>query len=990
MPVPQYDTRQWAFIDPDNPCPFEEILAPLVDAAHRRYEKQAGASYALLNTESHLTLHRYLLQVLVSLSVQTLHEEFSRAYTQVRALSVAKQHEQPVDEQTFYKHFITQMSGDGMVSLFNQYPALAHLLTVTCDHWIEANVEFLQRLHSDWDAIEQTFGVERASGQVTEIQPALSDSHNGRRTVMALTFASGYKLVYKPRNIGMEESFYRLLSWCNEQGVGLPCKTLTTLNRSDYGWVEFVEQEPCQDERAVQRYYQRAGMLLCLVYVLGGVNCTCEHFIAHGEYPVLVDAGTLLHAYPCPQPIEDRIQIPADWEAHSYSVLHTGLLTNWLSPMKAAHATDISAFGIDSQPSTAERKKQHAHSPRHQQIALKYGALRAREHLNIPLLNGVPTRIEEYKEDIIQGFRQLYLLLLSKQATLMHTDSPFQHFKRQLARMLYRPSWSYGAILPRFLTPEHLRNGFDSSTLIEQAGQYLIPVEYPLWGKGDWSRWQALADGELDALMHGDIPFFTRRTDSTTLVIADNQEIANCFHQSGFDLMISRLQTLSHLDMNRQIGYVEHVLCARGGDAVPPHAVDSGIASNKHAVVTRESLKRAFVNEALSLADTLVQKAILLPDGGATWLHAKFLSRSQHYQYRPMGYSLFDGLSGVALFLSVAANISGDVKYRNLSLAAVQTIRQQLEEYGHVLIKEMGIGGAIGLGSVVYALTRISQFLDEPDLLLDAKRAAARITAEQIADDKALDIIAGSAGTLLGLLALYDASQDQSVLAQAMLCGQHLLQSRTMSKAGCLAWPTLGEKHTTGFAHGIAGIAYAVLRLYNTTRNTHLLEASEEALHYEHAAFISKIDNWVEELGDSESMVMATWCHGAPGIGLARLGGLSCLDTPRIRSDIEAALRTTQGISPGPLDFLCCGNLGRAELLLAAGQQLDRPELTDTARHHAWQVLTRAKQQGRFHLNKALPDWVDIPNFFHGISGIGYELLRIAYPDAIPSTLLWM
>jgi lantibiotic modifying enzyme len=36
-----------------------------------------------------------------------------------------------------------------------------------------------------------------------------------------------------------------------------------------------------------------------------------------------------------------------------------------------------------------------------------------------------------------------------------------------------------------------------------------------------------------------------------------------------------------------------------------------------------------------------------------------------------------------------------------------------------------------------------------------------------------------------------------------------------------------------------------------------------------------------------------------------------------------------------------------------------------------------------------LPRQVDNPGFFQGKAGIGYELLRMARPDLLPSVLLW-
>ena len=51
------------------------------------------------------------------------------------------------------------------------------------------------------------------------------------------------------------------------------------LDRSTHGWVEFVEHLPCRDHDEARRYYERAGMLLCLFYVLEGTDCHYENII---------------------------------------------------------------------------------------------------------------------------------------------------------------------------------------------------------------------------------------------------------------------------------------------------------------------------------------------------------------------------------------------------------------------------------------------------------------------------------------------------------------------------------------------------------------------------------------------------------------------------------------------------------------------------------------------------------------------------------------
>jgi type 2 lantibiotic biosynthesis protein LanM len=335
------------------------------------------------------------------------------------------------------------------------------------------------------------------------------------------------------------------------------------------------------------------------------------------------------------------------------------------------------------------------------------------------------------------------------------------------------------------------------------------------------------------------------------------------------------------------------------------------------------------------------------------------------------------------------ARITAEADYRELALKAIQPLQVVLRECGQEAASIMGIGGAIGIGSVVYAMTRISQLLGEPSLLEDAQHAACLITAEAIAGDTALDVIAGSAGTILGLLALYEVAPSQAILDRAAMCGQHLLRVRTPSAGGYRTWSTLQGKPATGFSHGAAGIIYALLRLYATTQDREIFAAACEGIVWENSLFSPEAGNWADVQGDASPIFMTTWCHGAPGIALARIGGLAMLDTPQIRADIEVALyKTQQAAIQGP-DHLCCGNLGRAEILLTASQRLARPELAHMAREKAALVVTKAEKRGSFVLNALLPQRLYNPCFFQGLAGIGYGLLRLTYPDVLPSVLLW-
>jgi len=230
-----------------------------------------------------------LFEKLLNLSAKTLTAEYSRSVT---LMEVQLQNQNPQDQ---YNTFVEKLLADGMLGFFQQYPVLGRLMATVIDFWVEEIADFIQRLQADIPEIQQIFSPSQPNlGKVIEIKPSLSDPHHQGRTVIALTFESGLKLVYKPKGLGAEVAFTQFLDWCNQQDISLPFKVLKICDRSDYGWVEYVEHLPCADKAAAQRFYQRAGMLLCLLHILRVTDCHHQNLVANGEHFVLVDMETLM------------------------------------------------------------------------------------------------------------------------------------------------------------------------------------------------------------------------------------------------------------------------------------------------------------------------------------------------------------------------------------------------------------------------------------------------------------------------------------------------------------------------------------------------------------------------------------------------------------------------------------------------------------------------------------------------------------------------
>jgi type 2 lantibiotic biosynthesis protein LanM len=981
-------SSQYRFLDSQVPLPFETVFIPFVEVAREKLIAQAGDAYHLLAQPVQVVLERHLLDKLASVGAQTLQAEFVtfRNFKRSSLVSLVTQGASNPSRE-LYQQFIEQLLSDNLLSLFQKYSFLARLLATTTNFWLEAMSEFMHRLQTDCSEIQQTFQPEGELGQVVGINLDIADAHNRGRCVMIITFNSGLKLVYKPRTLGLEQAYFQLLAWCNQQGTPLPFKVIKIIDKSSYGWVEYVPQLPCEDEAGVQRYYQRAGVLLCLLYAFKGKDCHYENLIASGEHPVLIDVETLL------QPEVRELENQGDYgelqsilnQVLDNSVLSTGLLPNWELGPDGQTIFDVSGLGgVGGQQMPYQILSwQNINSDR-MSIGQQYSQLT--DQANLPILDGVRRSPNGYTEEIVAGFRQMYQFLLDRKQLLLAPDSPLAAFSQQLLRLLFRNTRLYGIVLKSALSPQYLQNGADFSIELEILSRGFLGCDEKPY------CWELLGR-EQEALTQLDMPYLSAYSDSQGLIIAPAQTIPGAFREPSYNSVELRIQQLSHEDLLQQTAIIRGSLYALiATDLETTSETDHQLPQfHELTPLSREET----LQQAKAIAADLQAKAIYSTDGIARWTGLEYMPKTGRLQLQLIDFGL-EGSCGVALFLAALEKVTGGAGYRDLALSALQLLCRIINnpKAYQQLKMSVDLGSTDGFGSMLYTLVKVSQFLQEPALLAAAQQLAHLLTPTDISEDRNLDITTGTAGALLGLLTLYQATDDTSVLEMAITCGQHLLAQRSLSETGHKTWKAMGlEKPLTGFSHGAAGIAYAVLRLYGVTGDPACLAATEEAIAYETSVFSPDAKNWPDfrpfVLKDKQPTFMTSWCHGAAGIGLARLGSLKYLDTPAMRQDIDIALQTTQKFSWLGVDHLCCGNFGRVDVLLEASRRLARPELLETVPMQIAWVVERAKQTGGFHLFHKVTQGVYHPGFFRGVSGIGYELLRLSEPDLLPSVLLW-
>jgi lantibiotic modifying enzyme len=381
--------------------------------------------------------------------------------------------------------------------------------------------------------------------------------------------------------------------------------------------------------------------------------------------------------------------------------------------------------------------------------------------------------------------------------------------------------------------------------------------------------------------------------------------------------------------------------------------------------------------EALLLEDELLRQARRTPSGELIWLHPRSFRSADARPVR-LGWNLYEGVTGVALFLAALDRVEGTKERWSFIQPALAPVRSHLKTLAADLqaaqspIPSLGLSG---VGGFLYSFLLIGRWLQEPELVEEAAALAALITPDRIGADETLDLLHGCAGAILALLALDrslpDSMQGPTPIERAVACGEHLLDHRVPR---------------CGFAHGAAGIACALARLSERTGDGRFLEAAEERAAFEHLQYDPERGNWPAP-GKSGPVFMNSWCNGAPGVALGRLGLPGLESAAPVRQDLEAALATTLACPTLPLDGLCCGNLGRAEILLHAYEALGEEHLLRAAGDLASRVVARSREQSGRYLWFAPGDDRFDPSFFKGAPGAGYTFLRLARPSLLPCVL---
>jgi len=950
---------------------FEQLLLAVVEAAEARLWGSLDAAVAgRLEPSARAAQAQSLLAALSELAAPALYERFAAARNAGK---------------TGYAQFIAAMRAGGARQLFDDKPVLLRLFAIVTRQWIDSSREFLLRLHADTPAIRRQLLDATAEAPVTTIQGELADPHNGGRSVKVVGFADGARLLYKPKDLRLDVAWHDLVERLNREAAPVALQAVRALARDGYGWTEFVAHTGCADQATCARYFRRAGAWLALLHLFAATDMHQENLIAAGEHPVPVDLETILQPtaeeHKSGEPEGQAFDAALDIVANS--VMTVGLMPAY------GRSVDNGVFAMGGLAAdwgarsviTWNDVNTDAMRP------IKTG-MPAEQNTNLPHVGGRYAKFADHVEDFAAGFAD-YATFLLRRIRSGGAETLFAAFAGVPVRRVIRPTRFYYMLLRRLKDQRSMGDGASWSAQADFVARLAD------WDKQTDPLWP-LQRAERAALIALNVPYFTSPSDGATIADAVGTVVATAA-KPGLTRARERAQRLDDREIAWQIEVIREnaVPAASAATAPPPVAREEAAPGTAQSAPENE----IFRAEADRIATELKQRAICR-GGSAAWIGLDWLGDSDVFQLVCLGPDLYNGATGIAVFLAAHAAATGSSPSAELARAGIALLRKNLKSRNAARIaRALGIGGGTGLGSIVYALTVMAKALGDAQLRADAEAAVRLFSDQLIAADKRLDVMGGSAGAILGLLRLHRDSGSGEALGRAARCGEHLLAQARVGVAGrrSFAGQGAGGHGLNGMSHGAAGFAYALASLAAASGRAEFADAAAECIAFEDASYDAGRHNWPDLRNPEAPAWPCQWCHGAPGIGLARLGmrmraaANGKINGALLATDIGNAVAGVTTGPPGAVDTLCCGSLGRIEFLCEAAGAFERADLAELAAQRLAAVLKRAAAAGDYRWNTGKRQFN--LGLFRGLSGVGYTALRQAAlrggDPAPPNVLIW-
>ncbi len=871
------------------------------------------------------------------------------------------------DRGTYFSDVLLK-NNDFRKEIYLNYPELARILDLKTKHCIEYIMQITNDTSKELNNIENYLNNNNKLGKIKEIHMDQGDTHNNGKTVAQLIFDTNKIIIYKPHNLEIDKKFYDFIKWIN--GLNnlnnykenlLAVKVYTIKNA---GWAEFIEYKECDSKKDLKHFYYKIGKLLCLIHTLNGNDMHHENIIAHKDTPVLIDLETLMHIdlydnYNSKSATEIAIKEIKE------SVISTHLLPSKVVNSKNNKVLEIGGVGA-TKNQKAPFKSKFIENIKSDEIKIvkRYGTIQPEN--NNPIYKGKTTNAEKYKKEIICGFKNMYTWIVKNKE--LYINKIYSLFNNSKIRILHKPTNVYAQLLYSSFHPDLLTNYADRYIFMHR-----IATDYA-------NKNHNIVKCEINNMMQGDIPLFTLDVNNKLVHNIHLENININLNKTIMDKITKKIKKMDEIKMYRQIGIINTSFITEDYSGHIKNTIKF------HNNTKRKYDDNSLVKISIKIADYMLQRSITSEKSGVksrTWLGLEDTNLGFYMTSPPLTPNIYSGLSGIALFYNYLWKISKKYKYKEVLTEVIESILETLPQDSNFKnLDNINVSAFTGLNGVAYALFYIDNS-NESNIYTNNILNILDILDCNIKNIGTKDII-NDIGNLGILISIYEKTNINSIKNKSITICKKIFKKLNETKIKIKDKPGISwnEKGYVGYAHGNAGIIAQLYRLYNITKDENVLKLINEALLYERSMYSDKDKNWYR--ATNEKYFTCGWCHGAPGILLSKIQ-LKKLgyENKKINDEIITAIEKTIKDGLNNDISLCHGAMGNMVILKEAAIVLKDTILYDQTIATIEEILDfiiKLMETETFKENEH-------NEFMIGLSGIGYEILRIGKENEIPNIL---
>lgn len=693
-------------------------------------------------------------------------------------------------------------------------------------------------------------------------------------------------------------AFDRLLSWINNNRTRYKLEGVKYVNRNKYGWQEYIKYEGKLNDKEAKEYYYKCGQFLGLFYVLGTTDMHFENVIVHKNTPFFIDLETLVSIpkYINYSNILETDFIPGIHNNVVYDFDYSGLCG------KGNISSKIKSISIIN-PKTDEMRIENTDS-----IIL--------ENKNIVWVNGKKAKIENYINDILSGFNEIWKVIFSKKNEFISLLDEVFDDDSLYYRQVLRATQVYSKFLTAATHPDYLGEEEKQNLLFKRL---LINVS-------EYKMIQRITD-EISQLQRGDVPYYIVKYNSTDLYSVEGLVCKDYFENTVRDGIVRRITDDIPYNKIVQIDIITKSLFT---------AYDKQFIENSSAdkIVQKEYIEKT--------AHGICNKIVDDPTGTIMFINTL---AGDHFYLTNINLDMYEG-GGIIWFLVCYGRFRKEPDIYKLALRLFDTAEKCF--YNQRESRKLHLSAFSGIGSIIYLTYNLFLLTKEnvyyncfKKYCHEVKNIISKLELD-LNDMSQYDFMCGISGMIIVLCRIYHKNYDKKIRSLIDILKQQLEH--------CLEINTCNE---TGIAHGISGMIYALVVLDKTYPELNYKEFSIGYLEQELNIYIDKKQYALE------------WCHGVSGLIFVRIIAYLQWNDIALKEQLSKLFILADTIDVTKKNnCLCHGTRGIKESLSIVKKLLGNDAIE-------FNKVFDIEEYDFFGLNNHT-----IENFMMGTSGVAYSYLK--------------